>query len=347
MTTTQEVLSYLLAVREQLEDLPADERSALLEDVEAHLADLHDEGVPIADRLGSPVAYAAELRASSGLPARDEPGEAARRLADRVASTAVAQRAAAAWSRLSARSEYAAVRDFLPDLRPGWWVLRGYLAVAVLSWLDYDGGDSDIPIPQPGGSAIVGLLLVLLAVIASVRLGRGPRPRHGSVRLAMVGANVVLVVMALNMVSDHSRNRVSFIETRGPVGPLSYATNLYPYTLDGQPLEGVLLYDQHGMPVVLESDPSGQVERSMPSDAEGGAIGNAFPYALRVQDPSTGLTSLPLPRPPVRIPRRAPDPSATPDPSSSPTAGAAPSTTATPTASPTAMPSPTPTPTRT
>jgi hypothetical protein len=33
-----------------------------------------------------------------------------------------------------------AVADFLPDLRPGWWVLRGVLAVWVLSLLT-DGGN--------------------------------------------------------------------------------------------------------------------------------------------------------------------------------------------------------------
>ena len=65
-----------------------------------------------------------------------------------------------------------AVVGFLPELRPAWWVPRGYLAVQAvaiaLSVLVYDGGFS-FPVPAPFGSQLLGLLATMVAVVLSVR----------------------------------------------------------------------------------------------------------------------------------------------------------------------------------
>lgn len=68
---------YLAGVRAALGDLPAPEVAEILDDVRAHLADLTAELGGEADvaaltaRLGSPGAYAAELRAAAGYPAAE------------------------------------------------------------------------------------------------------------------------------------------------------------------------------------------------------------------------------------------------------------------------------------
>jgi hypothetical protein len=84
---------YLAGVRAALADLPADEVAEILGDVGAHLVDLSAElrpGVDLAAftaRLGTPEAYAAELRAAAGYAAAPEvtgkhgPGSAVARLA--------------------------------------------------------------------------------------------------------------------------------------------------------------------------------------------------------------------------------------------------------------------------
>ena len=68
----REAQDFLGAVERELADLPAEDRSALLEDLALHLEALttEDDDRPLAVRLGSPAAYAADLRAAAGLPAR-------------------------------------------------------------------------------------------------------------------------------------------------------------------------------------------------------------------------------------------------------------------------------------
>lgn len=65
------IARYAAAVRAAVADLPAGERAQLLDDLEAHLAEVAaDSAVPLTERLGPPEAYAAELRAAYGAPAR-------------------------------------------------------------------------------------------------------------------------------------------------------------------------------------------------------------------------------------------------------------------------------------
>jgi hypothetical protein len=168
--TTEPVLDrraadYLDEVRSHLADLPADERDDLLEDLEAHVHEVAAAtDAPLSDALGPPAAFAAELRASAGLgsrPVTDDRGWVARRL-DRVAGRAEAVRRHP-WTR--------AVVTFLPELRPAWWVARGWLLV-YLAGVATGGDGGWFPLPELLGNAFLGLVATVPAVVWSVRLGR-------------------------------------------------------------------------------------------------------------------------------------------------------------------------------
>lgn len=69
MTTT--TTTYADAVRRALDDLPAARYLELVDGLDEHLAEVQaDGGASLADVLGPPDAYAADLRASAGLPPR-------------------------------------------------------------------------------------------------------------------------------------------------------------------------------------------------------------------------------------------------------------------------------------
>ncbi|NGY57730.1 hypothetical protein G7043_02155 [Lentzea sp. NEAU-D13] len=66
---------YLAGMRAALDDLPPNEVAEIMEDVEAHVAELSTElgeNETIEQRLGSPEQYAQELRSAAGYPPRTE-----------------------------------------------------------------------------------------------------------------------------------------------------------------------------------------------------------------------------------------------------------------------------------
>ena len=260
---SREVQDYLAAVELELADLPADDRSALLEDLAQHLEALaaEDDDRPVVVRLGNPVAYAADLRAAAGLPARATgslpAGAGLRKWLDRAAPAA--RRVAPAARRLAPAAR--ATRRLLVELRPAWWVLRGYLLVLVPCLMRLDGV-RDFPVPAPMGNSLLGLLLVVAAVAGSVALGRRQLPRVLDVAVALGG--VVLVLVAFEVWDDASSDGMtrSYASSAWPApapeqamgeypllsrsGPV---TDVFPYAADGTPLENVLLYDQDGRPL--------------------------------------------------------------------------------------------------
>ena len=239
--------AYLDAVGRELADLPVEERTDLLEDLAMHLSALDEEGDPrpYSVRLGPPAAYAAELRQAAGLPPRDVAA---------VPSSAPLQRVSELARRAAATRTGRETADFLLQLRPAWWLTRGYLAV-LLPALAVGDARSDIPVPAPAGSRSLGVALIVLAVVASVRLGRAHSPVL--LRTAVVLANAALAVWALVTLadlSDRARDVVHLPSSGAPDGgslqsPAGPVTDIYPYTADGTPLEGVLLYDQDGRPL--------------------------------------------------------------------------------------------------
>ena len=303
--------SYLSQVARELADLPAADRSGLLEDLAQHLADLEREGADIPARLGPAAAYAVDLRAAAGLPAAHRP-----RIAAQLSSLT------GLWRHPVAR----AIRDFASQLRPAWWVLRGYLLVAVPTLAHADRGD-DFPVPTLLGSHVVGTVIVLLAMTASVALGRRRLPR--AVLPAVLAVNAVIVVLAAGLVGDaHSRlTRTSYIQVR-PValtdryplvskhGPV---TNIYAYDAQGHPLQGVLLFDQDGRPLrtALQQWWKDGCRRApdYPRAADGVPVDFSYPetYVLTQAVPSLGSACLTAPaRPVVPIPSFSPTPSPSP-----------------------------------
>jgi uncharacterized membrane protein len=272
-TSTSEAAAYVDRVAAALADVPADDRDELLDDLRAHLTEVAaelavDPEMTLESRLGTPEEYAAELRSAAGLGparrARPRPRERARRL----------------W----ARPEVGAVVDFLPQLRPAWWVARGILIALVLARL-------------LGLNELVGAALAVPAVLLSVRYARRSRPTRRW-RTALVGVNVLALAALAGLVLV--RPGVAVYDPGpgdyypvGPVGATAVSldgqvVNIYPYDKNGRPLHDVLLYDQDGNPISLTGGWSGggSLQRHYPYGPDGTAITNAYPQEQSTEDDS-------------------------------------------------------------
>src|SRR5579864_7982405 len=249
-TQQNEVATYAAAVRSALADLAEPEREALLEDLEDHLAEvLAESDAGLVSRLGPPEAYAAELRAAYGVGMRRP-----RRRFPRMRHWA-----GAAFSHVSGWSAYQAVRGYLPELRPAWWVLRAYLAVLALAVIFR--GDQDIhPIPNPFSSGgLVETITMAVAVVYSIRLGRWASRRGDPRSWPLRAGNAVVGLGGLIALGSMS-TLPAWVGSNSSTGPMPDAfaagptTNIYPYSSDGKPLDGVLLYDQDGRPVTVSGN---------------------------------------------------------------------------------------------
>ncbi|MCU1590705.1 MAG: hypothetical protein JWP11_1961 [Frankiales bacterium] len=318
-TTTVEAQGYLGDVESELADLPADERSELLEDLALHLAALAEDGDDrtLGARLGSPADYAAELRLAAGLPPRSADGAAHGRLA--AATRALRSKGTAVAGSRGVRE----IRSFLPQLRPAWWVLRGYLVVAVPRLRHVDGYD-DFPVPALLGSHLVGGAAVVLAVVVSVMLGRRRLPRFG------IAAVLVLDLLVLGAALDLVRSQPARLRshtvyvTANPGDPFvdspliteahGAVTNILAFTADGKALQDVLLFDQDGRPLATGqqhwfADHCRRV-LSPPRAADGTPVPFSYPkqYVLDPEgktlsgSPVTPGQCLPLPLPKVALP---------------------------------------------
>ena len=343
---TTEADSYLAQVRAALADLPPVLRDDLLEDLPGHLEEtLAEVGGPLERTLGTPQAYAAELRAS--LPDRvQEPVATSRRL------DAWGQAAVRSGSR-GARRVVAGLADlpygrqllaFLPELRPGWWVLRGYLLVALPAALGVLGlGVGVLPFLTLFRSDLLGLALTASAVVGSMRLGRRSAGLSDEGRRLVIAGNLALVALVA-LAGGNLRASLTpddqFVyasdtsHLQGPDGPIS---NLYAFDADGRPLSGVQLFDQEGRPVdsLLEQGVDGSYTELVPVyDEYGNEVRNVFPRTLRGEVYGPAGAELQDVRPPGIVPRRLADPPT----SATPTAGLSPS----PSPSPAPVPAPAP-----
>ena len=322
---------YLKEVAPHLGALPPEERADLLDDLAQHLREIAAEpGPPLAERLGSPETYAAELLASAGVAPSAHPP---RPLLGRISSLA---------ARARATSVGREVVRLQPVLRPAWWVARAYLAVSLLSALEQQGSYPGFPWPRLAGSEALGLLAVLLAIPLSVRLGQ--LRLGGTARLAVVGVNVVLAVFALTLLDRAGTPEVHYVEAyTGPqvaanrgclsTGDGRRITNLYAYDSEGRLLDPVLLYDQNGQPIdnlCPEFDERGRrLSTEYRQDVNGAPVVNAFPrrQAAYLQPeppfPRPGSTvqpesTVPVKPPAVVVPKLAPTTTVTTPSSASP-----------------------------
>lgn len=274
-TITADVEEYATRVRSELADLPAADRDDLLADLEAHLAEVagEDPDAPLEALLGAPEAYAAELRSSAGLP----PAEATAGPPTDGRRRALAGQA---WLR--------STREFLPELRPGWWVLRGLLLAALPSALF-------------GFGVFYLVVLSVVLVPASVLIGRraavDPALRWTGIALGIVAVLALLLVLGTGTaVRSGSGGGEVYPAGSDPLystgSGLDGVTNIHPYSKDGTPLGDVLLYDQDGNPIVLPggSDREGRPVTVVPRyDREGRVVDNLFPQEQTVEDAAVEL----------------------------------------------------------
>jgi uncharacterized membrane protein len=306
-----DVATYAAAVRSALASLPDAERASLLEDLENHLAEVAGESdLSLQERLGNPEDYAAELR--SAYNSGGNTPNVKRRRPFRERSWALVKAA-------FGTQVYRELRALLPELLPGWWVLRAYLIVLVFAFIFR--GDSNLrPIPNPFSSGgLLQILATLVAISISVRLGRRGMPVNRGWRGAVLAVNVGIALLALPVfvrMGTGGTYAYSYADTSDPyfsavsAGYYPGLTNIYPYSKDGKALNDILLYDQDGHPLISSK---GDLVTDVPTGADGLPIPNAYPLNQR---DSNGLTVLP-PRvalPPWQTSAPATSPMATPSP---------------------------------
>ncbi|NYJ03075.1 hypothetical protein HNR19_003773 [Nocardioides thalensis] len=252
-----EVATFVEEVRARLADLDADDRDELLGGLEADLSDQLADGTP----LGDPAAYAAELRAAAGLPARRRSvtGDLPRTVGGILD-------AARAWFLgLVGRPGLRPAWDVVVALRPAWWVARAWIAVTALDIAT--GGWEEISVVPSLGVPGVGEVVLVAAVVMStlVGLGRlwpgsGPeRSTASRISLLLVNAVAVLAPMTWSLpypayvgygfdyyddygagYNDAQRENKGLRLDGDPV------RNVFAYDLQGRPLPGVQLVDQDG-----------------------------------------------------------------------------------------------------
>jgi hypothetical protein len=294
---------YAQAVRDALAGHP--DRDELLDDLDDHLAEIAAESdMPLEQRLGTPSAYAEELVAAYG----GRPGRSSRRRA---------------WARefrdrLTGHSVYGSTRSFLRELRPGWWVLRGYVAaMVIISTL------SSYMRLVPENPA--DLLVVAGGVLASVWYGR--RTKGRLLVGAAIGVNVLATVALFGGVVSVAKWNPRSLEAQdaamasmsvaGGQTPFQDETyNIIPYSKDGKPLTDVYLYNQDGKPVITSPEGWGYTVNK----ACGEPVLNRYPLALvaELQEPQYDPNGEEIPATPAPCPSESASPSASPSVSPSP-----------------------------
>lgn len=249
--------TYAERVRAELADLPPTEQADLLAELDDHLAEVAAEGGTLADRLGPPEVYAAELRAAAGLPPRaptltPATPPARRGLADRVPPP---------------------VRELWVELRPGWWLLRGLLVAWSTTAL-------------VGGGLVLPVLAAIVLVPASILLGRWEAAdRRVGLAVLVLTALALLTALAALAVGGRGYDYVGVPASDLQSG-LPGVTNIHPYSADGKPLTDVLLYDQDGNPVLVgRYTPDGSAITVVPRySADGKILDNVYPQEQTAED---------------------------------------------------------------
>ncbi|HWG98892.1 MAG TPA: hypothetical protein VNV66_06120 [Pilimelia sp.] len=282
-----QVAQYLEGVRRALADLPEPTRRELLEDLAEHLAEVAAEAEgTLVERLGPPAGYAAELRASAGVPPAPGGGPAP------AVAAGLARLRAAGRSvdlRVGALLGYPTGTAFARLLRPGWWVLRGYLAAVVL-WTVFMG--HGLSLSGPPGWRMAYLVAVALAIWLSIRLGQRPPARQLFGRAATTAANALLPVLFLLVwASSPPQAAAVGVSFEDPYAHLQ----IYPYGPDGQPLRDVRLVDQYGNLVAVGDG------RTCPEGPGDWPVRGGNPQDPGAESPVRPYPGLPDPAPPIPV----------------------------------------------
>ena len=284
-TRTDEITAYVAAVRAALAGLPEATRDELLEDLPEHLAEVAADDIgTLVDRLGPPSVYAAELLAGAGYvggfpdppPKRDQVAEMRETLLRylRIAD-----------ARTGPLLGHAHASEFLRQLRPAWWVLRGYLAAMVIAWMLDDSGQPIGLLPRIGGSEVVALLLLAAAVLGSIWLGRRSAGLAKGPRYGLYAGTAVLVLVALSgFLNADSSTRGSFYSDVNYESPYGHVEDVFVYDEQGRLIEGARLFDQNGQPIRLGNascyDEAYGGESPAPDDAKYPYCAQNAPFTL-------------------------------------------------------------------
>ncbi|MGC5306476.1 HAAS signaling domain-containing protein [Micromonospora zamorensis] len=333
--TEQEITDYVARVRAALADLPPTQRDELTEDLADHLTEVAAEAEgTLVERLGEPETYAAELRAAAGAAAGG-----GRNLDQRVAATVarVRSRLRVIDTRLGPPLGYETATDFLRLLRPGWWVLRGYLAAMLVTVIS-TGGSFGL-LPRFGGELLAGLIMLVGFVLASIWIGRQSARLTRWPRSAVQVGGAVLVVFALAGLVDAEGRRDNdyYYDQTSVDSQYGQIRDVFVYDSEGRLVENARLFDQNGNPIRLGyPDCGGRI------DEYGNPLLRPYPYCPEQAPFGPRAPGAPLaPAPPTTTP----DPSSTPGPTGTATPAGTP--TGQPTADGTVTPSDAPTPTPT
>lgn len=276
-----EINAYVEAVREALAGIAEPTRLELLEDLPEHLAEVQAEGTgTLRERLGSPEAYASELLATAGLVGgfpEPPPTRFAQyhRMRDQI--TQVLDRADV---KVGPVIGYERASHFLVLLRPGWWVLRGYLAAMALAYILSDGTRLGL-LPRIGNNEVVALVLLTGCVIVSIALGKRSPSLSRLPRLALRSGTGLLIIFALAgfvRADGDARDGGYSFEQQSSYGANPYSNisdayvndninDVYVYDGQGRLVPNAHLYDQDGNPIQLGTnvctDPeTGEEQRS-------------------------------------------------------------------------------------
>ncbi|UVJ38488.1 hypothetical protein [Arthrobacter sp. CJ23] len=200
-------------------------------------------------KLGSPDAYARELRSSAGLPERSstDPRKTAPSFGDTLRRTGHEF-----LMRVRTNPAANAVLEFLIKLRPVWWLLRAW-AIFEITTVPFVGSNGFIP------RGVAAWTYMLVLVVLSVRWGSKPAPARALARRTLNAFNVIsigfLVVMTPFILghalstpytppTNHQPNYGQGIVVNG-----SYAEHVFVYNKDGQLLNDLRFYDQDGQPI--------------------------------------------------------------------------------------------------
>jgi hypothetical protein len=272
---------YLEALRSELADLAPDEREDLLSEVEPSLLEAAADGDdPIAARLGPPADFAADLRASAGLPP-----------APRAPVARPGLRAALA--ALAASPRVRRARAVAGELGPLWWAARACLAVGAIAVVFGIGWSAQWGFVPRYGSVAGTVVVTLVALAGSCALGLAAR--RGTLRRTSLGLSAATLV-ALPFVVDAASAPPepfpfdAFVRATTPVPDVGLAydgmaiQNIYAYDRAGRLLQDVRLYDQAGRPLEFGRDFDNTGRRIL--RLKGGAtIFNSYP--VRYFEPGT------------------------------------------------------------
>jgi hypothetical protein len=305
-TTQDEITTYVEAVRAALAGLPDATRDELLEDLPEHLAEVQAEGTgTLSERLGAPEAYAAELRATAGyVGGFPDPPPTSEWVSPREVWDNIQRVLGRADVRVGPVIGYERASDFLILLRPGWWVLRGYLfAMAVVYLLDRGNGRGLLP--RLGGSTLLSLLLLGGCLIVSILIGKRAGSWPIGPRYALAAGTVVLVLFAFSGFVTADREvrtgGYSNVSTSYDSNPYSNVQDVYVYDSQGHLVEGARLFDQDGSPIQLgQGFPATCEDPQTGESAPSRSLGYPYcpqnaPFTARsggTPQPSTGSSSV-------------------------------------------------------